>query len=180
MPRIWHPDRRQFAGAVKSRHGEGIPAIGLDVLARPLEDQGRRDDETSMAESSDLAMQAVASRPRLIAEQQLAEFSSQLAYQSPYRIWRVVDVAEKSGLALAALFGQGHGDLHLAGVKTNKNSAILLHGSSPVPEARRRPITRPPGSSRRVEEPHTHRQRTYSLPHVLNRVELGRFRRQGD
>jgi hypothetical protein len=31
MPRIWHPDRRQLAGAVKSRQGKGIPAIGLDV-----------------------------------------------------------------------------------------------------------------------------------------------------
>jgi hypothetical protein len=44
VPRIWHPDRRQFAGAVKSRQSEGIAAIGLDVLARTLGDQRRRDD----------------------------------------------------------------------------------------------------------------------------------------
>ena len=144
MPRIWHPDCRHFAGAVKSRQSEGIPAIGLDVIARPLGDQGRRDDGTSMAESSDLTMQAVASRPRLIAEQQLAESASKLSYQASYRIWRVVDVAKKSDLALAALFGQGHGDLHLGGIKTNKDFAIFLHGSSPVREARRRPIRRNP------------------------------------
>jgi hypothetical protein len=68
VPRIWYPDLRQFAGAVKSRQSEGIPAIGLDTLARPLGDQGRRDDRTIMPESRDLAMQAVASRPRLITE----------------------------------------------------------------------------------------------------------------
>ena len=48
MSWIWHPDRRQFASAVKSRQGEGIPAIGLDALARPLGDQGGRDDRASM------------------------------------------------------------------------------------------------------------------------------------
>jgi hypothetical protein len=61
-----------------------------------------------MAESGDLTMQTVASRPRFIAEQQLAEFASQLSYQAPDRIGRVVDVTEKSDLALATLFSQRH------------------------------------------------------------------------
>ena len=56
VPQIWHPDRRQLAGAVKSRQREGIAAIGFDVLARPLGDQRRCDDGAIMAESSDLAM----------------------------------------------------------------------------------------------------------------------------
>ena len=58
-----------------------------------------------MPEGSDLAMQAIASRPRFIAEQQLLVLASQLVYQAPYRVWRVVDVAEKPDFALAALFG---------------------------------------------------------------------------
>ena len=78
VPQIWHPDRRQLASAVKPRQGNGIPAIGLDVFARPLGDQGRCDDGTIMPESSDLEMQAIASRPRFIAEQQLLVLASQL------------------------------------------------------------------------------------------------------
>ena len=47
-------------------------------------------------------------------------------------------------------------------------------------EARRRPTRRNPRSSHSVDEPQTHRQRTYGLPDVLDRVELGTFRRQGE
>ena len=80
VSRIGHPDRRQLAGAVKSRQSEGIPAIGLNVFARPLGNQGRRDDGTIMPESSDLAMQAIASRPSFIAEQQFLLLAGQLDY----------------------------------------------------------------------------------------------------
>src|SRR3979409_1771184 len=115
--------------------------------------QGRRDDRTLLPEGSDLAMQAIASRPRFIAEQQLLVLASQLVYRAPYRVWRVVDVAEKPDFAMAALFGQGHGDLPLGSIKTDKDPDILLHGSSPVPEARRRPIRRNPRSSQSVDQP---------------------------
>ena len=56
VPQVWHPDRRQLASAVKSRQRDGIAAIGFDVLARPLGDQGWCDDGAIMPESSDLAM----------------------------------------------------------------------------------------------------------------------------
>ena len=65
---------------MQSRQSEGIPAIGLDVFARPLGDQGGGDDGTIMPESSDLAMQAIASRPRFITEQQLLVLARQFGY----------------------------------------------------------------------------------------------------
>src|SRR3954451_19136708 len=58
----------------------------------------------------------------------------------------MVDVAQEAHLALAPLFGQGDRDLHLGGVETDKNGAILLHGSSPLREARCRTIRRNPRS----------------------------------
>ena len=79
-------------------------AIGLDVLAGPLGDQGRCDDGTIMPESSDLAMQAIACRPRFIAKQQLLELASQLVCQPLYCVWCVLDFTEKPDFALAALF----------------------------------------------------------------------------
>jgi hypothetical protein len=41
---------------------------------------------------------------------------------------------------VAAVFGHGDGDLQLGGIQTDKHFALLLHGSSPVREARRRPV----------------------------------------
>src|SRR5215469_10235552 len=124
---------------MKSCQSKGIPTIGLYVFTRPLGDQGRCDDGTIVSESSDLAMQAVASRPRLITEQQLQVFTTQFSYQALHRVWSIVDIAEKADFALAAFFGQRHGDLQLGGIKTDKDSAGFLHVSSPVSEARRRP-----------------------------------------
>jgi hypothetical protein len=39
MPGVGDPDAGEFAGAMQAGQGEGIPAIGLDALARPLRDQ---------------------------------------------------------------------------------------------------------------------------------------------
>src|SRR3954468_15265695 len=36
MPRVGHPDLGEFASAMEPGQGDGIPAIGLDALARPL------------------------------------------------------------------------------------------------------------------------------------------------
>src|SRR4051812_24657264 len=39
MPRVGDPDPGEFASAMQPGQGDGIPAIGLDALARPLRDQ---------------------------------------------------------------------------------------------------------------------------------------------
>ena len=72
MARIRHPDGGQLAGPVQPGQGQGIAPVGLDPLARALGDQRRRDHRAVMAESGDLALQAIAGRTGLVAEQQLA------------------------------------------------------------------------------------------------------------
>src|SRR4051812_14184669 len=106
-----------------------------------------------MPESRDLALQAIAGRTRLVAEQHFAVPAGQLADEAPHRLWRVVDLAEEADLALAALLGQGDRDLQLGGIQTDKHFASLRHGSSLVREARRRPIRNNPRSSQSGDEP---------------------------
>src|SRR5215212_11115432 len=105
-----------------------------------------------MPESRDLALQAIAGRTRLVAEQQFAVSAGQLADEAPDRLWRVVDLAEEADLALAPLLGQGNRDLQLGCIQTDKHFAFLRHGSSLVREARRRPIRNNPRSSHRGDE----------------------------
>src|SRR5215218_1418063 len=106
-----------------------------------------------MPERRDLALQAIAGRTRLVAEQRFAVSAGQLADEAPDCLWRVVDLAEEADLALAALLGQGDRDLQLGGIQTDKHFAFLRHGSSLVRKARRRPIRNNPGSSHRGDEP---------------------------
>src|SRR4051812_48492610 len=146
MPRVGHPDPGEFAGAMQPGQGEGIPAIGLDALARPLRDQRGSDDGAVMPEGADLPLQPIAGRPGLVAEQQPPILAGELGDQPPHRLWRMVDVAQEAHLTVAPLFGQGYRDLHLGSVETDKDCAILLHGSSPMREARHRPIRRNPRS----------------------------------
>src|SRR4030095_16781934 len=81
--------------------------------------------------SRDLALQAIAGRTRLVAEQQFAVPAGQLAGEAPDRLWRVVDLAQEADLALAALLGQSDRDLQLGGIQTDKHFAFLRHGSPP-------------------------------------------------
>src|SRR6185503_11975692 len=110
-------------GAMEPGQGEGIPAIGLDALTRPLRDQRGSDNGAVVPESGDLALQPIAGRPGLVAEQQPGILAGELGNQPPHRLWGMVDVAQEAYLALAPVFGQGDGDRHLGGVETDKSCA---------------------------------------------------------
>src|SRR3954463_9097884 len=84
-----------------------------------------------MPESRDLALQAIAGRTRLVAEQHFAVSAGQRADEAPDRLGRVVDLAEEADLALAALLGQSDRDLQLGGIQTDKHFAFLRHCSLP-------------------------------------------------
>jgi hypothetical protein len=56
MPRVWHPNRREFAGAVQLGQGERIPSVGLDPFARTLRDQRGRDHGTVVAKGDNLPL----------------------------------------------------------------------------------------------------------------------------
>src|SRR4051812_18773729 len=146
MPGVGDPDPGEFAGAMQPGQGDGIPAIGFDALARSLRDQRGSNDGAVMPEGGDLPLQPIAGGPGLVAEQQPAVLAGELGNQPSHRLWRMVDVAQEAYLALAPLFGQGDRDFHLGGVETDKDGTILLHGSSPMREARCRTIRRNPRS----------------------------------
>src|SRR3954451_20419220 len=99
-----------------------------------------------MPEGGDLPLQPIAGGPGLVAEQQPAVLAGELGDQPSHCLWRMVDITQEAHLALAPLFGQGDRDLHLGSVETDKNGTILLHGSSPLREARRQTIRRNPRS----------------------------------
>src|SRR3954452_11413090 len=105
MARIRHPDGGQLAGAMQAGQGDGIPAIGLDALARPLRDQRGSDDSAIVPEGADLPLQSIAGRPGLVAEQEPAVLAGELGDQPPDRLWGMVDVAQEAHLALAPRFG---------------------------------------------------------------------------
>ncbi len=88
--------------------GDGIPAIDLDALARPLRDQRRSDDGAVVPEGRDLPLQPIAGRPSLVAEQQPVVLAGELGGQAANGLRCMVDVAQKPHLALAPFFGQGH------------------------------------------------------------------------
>src|SRR5918995_2348025 len=92
-------------------------------------------------------MQSVAGWTGLVAEHQPAGLAGELHDQAPNRLRCVLDVTEEADLAVAPVFGQCHRDLLCRRVETDKDHAILLHGSSPMREARCRPIRCNPRSS---------------------------------
>ncbi len=97
-----------------------------------------------MAKISDLPVQFIAARPSLVAHAQPAVLASQLFDQPTHCICPVGDLAPKANLARASGLGYRDGDRLFVRVHGDKHPAILLHGSSPVSEARRRPTQRNP------------------------------------
>ena len=165
MPWIRHPDGGQLAGPVQPGQGEGIAPVGLDAFARTLGDQRRSDDRALMPESGDLALQAIAGRTGLVAEQHLAVPARQLVDQAPHRLGRVVDLAEEADFALAAVFGHGDGDLSL---EVSRPTNTLLFCCMARPLCGRLGAGRSGATlaHRIVWTSHLRRQRTYGLVHA--------------
>jgi hypothetical protein len=81
MRRIRHPDRRQLSGAVQLRKHHGVTTVGLHPIPRLHRDQRRGHHDTVMPHLDNLVMEAIAARPRLIAEMQPRPASPQLLDQ---------------------------------------------------------------------------------------------------
>src|SRR4051812_2899037 len=81
---------REVSDLQEPGQGDGIPAIGLDALARPLRDQGGSNAGAVMPGGGDLPLQPIAGGPALVAKQQLAILAGELGDQPPHRLWRMV------------------------------------------------------------------------------------------
>src|SRR5713226_9404164 len=87
-----------------------------------------------MAERPDLAVEPVSRRAGLVAKGKPRMSPRQLVDQLANRLRPVGDGAEEPHLATPSALGQRHRNRLLARVKPNVGR-ILLHGSSPMPEA---------------------------------------------
>jgi hypothetical protein len=73
---IWNPDAGEVAGSMQHRELLGIPAVCLDALARLARDHRGGHNGAAMAEIGEMAIDAVPTAPRLVAElQQAPSFS---------------------------------------------------------------------------------------------------------
>jgi len=143
MSGIGNPHRRQLAGPVQLRQTSGVPPIRLDPIARPLRDQRWRHYNAFVPVRRQLALDAITTRPRLIAEPQLNPLLAELAGQPPQRRRRVRDPAKFPHLAPPATFRDRHDDRVLMNIKPDIRDTIP-QDPSPMHEARHRPIRRNP------------------------------------
>ena len=134
MSRVRNPDRGQFAGAEQRRQGRRVAPVGLDMAARPHRHHRGRDDLAIMAEGPDLPVQPVPCRAGLVTKGQPRMASRQLVDQLANRLRSVGNGAEEPHLATPSALRQCHRDRLLARVESHVGR-ILLHGSSPMPEA---------------------------------------------
>ena len=68
VPRVGHPDRREFPRAKEPGQADGVPSIGFHPISRLLRDQRRGHDDAGVSHAGDQAMEAVTSRAGLVAE----------------------------------------------------------------------------------------------------------------
>ncbi|ESY18745.1 hypothetical protein X751_16545 [Mesorhizobium sp. LNJC395A00] len=84
----------QFARPMQSRQRDRVPPVGLDALARPLRDQGRRNHHAVVTKIADLPAQPITRRPSLEADVQSIILFSQLLDSPLYRRRTILDLAD--------------------------------------------------------------------------------------
>ncbi|OYD82488.1 hypothetical protein CHT98_20005 (plasmid) [Azospirillum brasilense] len=93
--------------------------------------------------------------------------AGQLLNEPAHGVSPVGDLAQKAHLARAPGLGQRDGDRLFVRVHGDKHPAILLHGSSPVSKAKRRPTRRNPRSQHNVRRNTFSSAGTWGLGSVL-------------
>ena len=142
--RVGHPDRGQLAGPMQAGQRDGVAPVGLHPVAGLARDERGRHHRAVVAESGDLPVQAVAARAGLVADPELAVLLGEPLDQAPHGLGPVGDLAPEPHLARAPGLGHRHRDLRLVRIQPDAHGPILVHGSSPMSEARRRPVRRNP------------------------------------
>ena len=82
VPGVRNPHRRQLACPMQPRQTGRISPIRLDPVARPFRDQRRSDHDAFVPAPRQATLDAIAARPRLIAEPQSQPFAAKLAHQA--------------------------------------------------------------------------------------------------
>jgi hypothetical protein len=122
MSPIRRPDPGQFARPMQSSKRDRIAPVGLDPLARPFRDQGRRDHQAVVSQRPHLAIKPVSRRPGLKADMQLIVAARQSLDRLLDRQGAVLDIAEKPHFSLPPSFRYRHGVLLLGDIEATKTS----------------------------------------------------------
>ena len=115
-----------------------ISPIRLDPVARSPRDQRGGNDDAFVALRRYVTLNAIAARPRLVAEPKPHAAVAEFAHQPIKRCRRIRNTTVFSNFASDAALGQRHNDRLLVNVKPDIRDTIL-HDPSPMHEARRRP-----------------------------------------
>ena len=161
---VGRPDLGQFAGTEQTRQLHRIAAVRLHPLARPARDQGRSDDGAFVTELLDQPLQAVARRPRLVAEAKPCAGPFELAHQTAHGGVIRSDLPVEPDLAVATAIRHRDGMAILRNVHANENFATVHHGSPSWLEVLllEQPSLKA-ASVGRTALPQAGRRRTYSL-----------------
>jgi hypothetical protein len=142
--RVGHPHPGQLPGPQQARQREGVAPVGLHPVAGPARDQRGRHHRAVVAQRGDLPVQAVAARAGLVADPEPAVLLAEPLDQAPHGLRLVGDLTMEPHRALAAGLGHRDRDPGLVRIQPDAHRPMLVHGSSPMSEARRRPIRRNP------------------------------------
>jgi hypothetical protein len=81
VPGIRNPYRRQLTGSMQPRQTGCIPSIRLDPVACSLRDQRGGNHDAFVTLPRHVTLNAIAARPRLVAEPKPHAAAAELAYQ---------------------------------------------------------------------------------------------------
>ena len=126
------PHRRQLAGTQQPAQRLCVSPVGLDPVARPAWDQRRRHHGAFMAKRSDLPVQPIPGRTRLVAEVNRLVAVHHLPDQLDHPVRCVVELAKITDLAIPAALRYRDGVPCFRGIDPNKFLPMSLHGSSPM------------------------------------------------
>src|SRR5277367_1628737 len=103
MRGVWDPHRREVAGPVQDRQLLRIAPVGLDPLARLARDHRWRDHDALVSERSELAMDAVPTTTRFVAEVELPVLRESLRHLG-YIVCRVRNNSQEPHGAVPPVF----------------------------------------------------------------------------
>ena len=96
------------------------------------------------------AVETIAGRSRLVAVMNGSVFARKPAHKAPHALFRSIDFSKETNLVTAFTVRNCNGIARLGNVDSNKNLAILLHGSSSCDEDRFGPSEQPSPEQRRM------------------------------
>src|SRR5467141_3794805 len=130
VPGIRNPYRRQLTRSMQPRQTGCIPPIRLDPVARSLRDQRGGNHDAFVTVRRHVTLNAIAARPRLVAEPKPDALAAEPAHQPIQRRRGVRDTTVLPNLTADAALRHRHNDPILVNVKPDIRDTILHNPST--------------------------------------------------